>query len=707
MLSLLPVLLTVLGAVKVTPVAAAPLVTITSPTTGSVLTEPASFTLRASVSGGGNNVTQIEFFQDASSLGVDTSNPYRMDVVNLPGGTYTFTAILTDNVGGTSTNSVTITVNELPNVTITSPADGAGLLAPASFTLAADASDADGTVTQVQLFRGSTSLGSFTSPPYTVQVKNLAAGNYTFDAVATDNLGSTKRTSVDVTVKQRPTVAIASPSAGARLTQLINTLTGTSSDSARVTNVEFSVNNGPFTPANPSNNGNNRWNDWNANLVLPAGTNVLRVRATDQFGNYSLTNSRSVFQVVTSALNLAIEGTGTVSGATNGQFLEVGRGYRLLATPGTGYLFSNWTGTASGSAPTLNFLMQSNTFIQAHFVPNPFLRVSGTYNGLFYETGGVRHESSGDFRLRVTTSGKYSATMRLAGRRYAAKGKLDLEGKATNAIVRAGTMPLTIHWNVDLHGLDQVTGDVSDTLWLSPLRGDRAVFNAVTNPAPLAGNYTLVLPGNGSGGAPDADGWGTLKVSTGGLGLGAGSLPDGTKFRYKAPVSKNGAWPFYAPLYLGKGSLIGWLQFDTNAPQDDVTGWAAAFKPAQPGTQFYPAGFTNMLAVIGSRYIAPASSTDRVLEMTDGVLTLSGGNLSQVWANEFVLEPNNRVSNASTNKMTVTISLASGLFQGTFLDPNLNRTVNFSGALLQKSTRGAGFFLGTDQAGRVRIESKP
>jgi hypothetical protein len=65
------------------------------------------------------------------------------------------------------------------------------------------------------------------------------------------------------------------------------------------------------------------------------------------------------------------------------------------------------------------------------------------------------------------------------------------------------------------------------------------------------------------------------------------------------------------------------------------------------------------------------------------------------------------VSNTSTNRMTVTISLASGLFQGTFLDPGLNRTVSFSGALLQKSTRGAGFFLGTDQAGRVQIESKP
>ena len=67
---------------------AAPVVTITAPTNGTILSAPASFTLRASVSGGGNNVSQIEFFSGTNSLGVDTSNPYRVDVNDLPAGTY-------------------------------------------------------------------------------------------------------------------------------------------------------------------------------------------------------------------------------------------------------------------------------------------------------------------------------------------------------------------------------------------------------------------------------------------------------------------------------------------------------------------------------------------------------------------------------------------------------------------------------------------
>jgi len=345
--------------------------------------------------------------------------------------------------------------------------------------------------------------------------------------------------------------------------------------------------------------------------------------------------------------------------------------------------------------------------LQAHFVPNPFLRVGGSYNGLFFETNGVRDESSGDFQLRVSSSGKYRASLRLAGRRLAASGRLDLEGKATNIIVRPGTSSLTVRWAVDLHGLDQVTGTVTDGLWRSELLGDRALFNATTNPAALAGRYTFVLPSGAGLGAPEADGWGTLKLTTAGTASGAGSLADGTRFTRKAPVSRNGVWPLYVPFYESKGSLIGWLQFNTNAPLEDVIGLVAWIKPGQPGVRYYPAGFTNLTTVIGSRYVAPPDSTDRVLALTNGVLILSGGGLSQAWTNDLVLGANNRVTNASPNQLTVTISLETGLFKGSFLDSGVDRTVNFSGALLQKSTNGAGFFLGPDQAGRVLLEGRP
>lgn len=122
----------------------------------------------------------------------------------------------------------------------------------------------------------------------------------------------------------------------------------------------------------------------------------------------------------------------------------------------------------------------------------------------------------------LSSAGKYSALLRLAGRRYAATGYLDLEGHATNVILRPGTNSLTVRWAVDLHGLDQVAGTVTDGQWLAELLGDRALFNAATNPASLSGRYTLVLPSSLSVGAPDADGCGTLKVTAAGAGSGAG-----------------------------------------------------------------------------------------------------------------------------------------------------------------------------------------
>jgi chitinase len=81
--------------------------------------------------------------------------------------------------------------NQPPSVAITAPANGASFNAGANIAVSATASDSDGNVTQVQFFRGSTSLGADTSTPYGVTWNNATAGNYTLTAVATDNAGAT------------------------------------------------------------------------------------------------------------------------------------------------------------------------------------------------------------------------------------------------------------------------------------------------------------------------------------------------------------------------------------------------------------------------------------------------------------------------------------------------------------------------------------
>jgi hypothetical protein len=90
--------------------------------------------------------------------------------------------------------------NNPPSVTITNPAAGATFSAPANITVQASASDTDGTVTNVQLFSNGNSVGTVTTAPYNFTLNNLAAGNYTLSAVATDNLNAAGTNSISISV---------------------------------------------------------------------------------------------------------------------------------------------------------------------------------------------------------------------------------------------------------------------------------------------------------------------------------------------------------------------------------------------------------------------------------------------------------------------------------------------------------------------------
>src|SRR6185369_17155672 len=80
-------------------------------------------------------------------------------------------------------------VNPPPGVTITNPVDNAILSASATLTIRVSASDADGSVTNVQFFDGLVSLGNDATSPYNITVR-LEPGEHTLTAVATDNLGA-------------------------------------------------------------------------------------------------------------------------------------------------------------------------------------------------------------------------------------------------------------------------------------------------------------------------------------------------------------------------------------------------------------------------------------------------------------------------------------------------------------------------------------
>lgn len=101
--------------------------------------------------------------------------------------------------------------NMPPTISITNPPNDSIFSAPASFTLAAMASDSDGTVTNVQFLNGASSLGNVTSSPYSVPVSSLAAGDYTLSAIATDNNGLSATNSITVQVVTPVPIVISGP----------------------------------------------------------------------------------------------------------------------------------------------------------------------------------------------------------------------------------------------------------------------------------------------------------------------------------------------------------------------------------------------------------------------------------------------------------------------------------------------------------------
>jgi hypothetical protein len=410
-------------------------------------------------------------------------------------------------------------------------------------------------------------------------------------------------------------------------------------------------------------------------------------------------------------LTLTTTGTGTVGGATDQQLLEYGRNFTLTATPGAGQVLSNWVIYADsqlvgyGTKPTLTYPMTSNLVIQANFVANPFQPGAGKYSGLFFDGNSVQHGSSGFFTLTTTDRGSYTAALLHDGRKLAASGQFDLDGRATNVIKRTGTNDISVVWLLDVNGADQVQGAVSDGLWNAELTGDRAVFNATSRPCTNAGKYTFTIVGLTAGpNVPAGHGYGTLSVDGNGVVKLSGFLADKGKAKQTVPVSKNGNYPLYIPFV--KGSLISWVTFE-NRPTDDLHGLLNWHKLPTATGAYYRNGFNEQTTFLGSKYVAPVGSTNRVLRLTNGQLTLSGGNLPDEYINSFVLGLANKITNNGPNVMTLTLTPTTGLFKGSLTPTAGSKPVSFAGAVLQKGTNGFGYALGTNQTSSVTLEPAP
>ncbi len=205
----------------------------------------------------------------------------------------------------------------------------------------------------------------------------------------------------------KPTVSFTNLKSGQTFTSAAYTITGTTSGSAGISNVVYSLNQGSWNNAT----GASPWTSWSAPITWIPGTNTFAASALDNTGKSSATNTVKVFYSVSTAMTVAINGNGTVTPNYNGQQLVIGKSYYMSAKAGKGtqkgYGFRNWTDGNSNvltTAAKVTFLMTSNLTLVANFgyLGKPTISVGSTLPS----TNGY----PADFVIQGTTSDKVGVT---------------------------------------------------------------------------------------------------------------------------------------------------------------------------------------------------------------------------------------------------------------------------------------------------------
>ena len=208
----------------------------------------------------GATVTNVSFSNQLMNLGAGvfvTNSTWQFLWQDATNGTYTLTVNAADNQGHTAGNSVTITVNAMPVVSIVTPTNFASFLEVTNIPISVTTTDSDGYITNVAFYNHGTFIGSNSISPFGLTWSNLYPGVYPITAVATDNRGARGVSFItDIRVNPTnayPTVAITFPTNNevfADGSDLIITAVATNYP-ATVTNVEFFVN-GRSIGSNPN-----------------------------------------------------------------------------------------------------------------------------------------------------------------------------------------------------------------------------------------------------------------------------------------------------------------------------------------------------------------------------------------------------------------------------------------------------------------------
>jgi DNA-binding beta-propeller fold protein YncE len=128
---------TTLDNVAVTSQKQGPTVALTAPSDGASFSAPGNITLSASATAGtGATVKQIDFYSGATLIGSASAAPYTVTWSNVPAGSYSLTAKVTDSLGQTATSpavSVTVSSSGLPAPWLSQDVGSVGVVGSAAY----------------------------------------------------------------------------------------------------------------------------------------------------------------------------------------------------------------------------------------------------------------------------------------------------------------------------------------------------------------------------------------------------------------------------------------------------------------------------------------------------------------------------------------------------------------------------------------------
>ena len=247
----------------------------------------------------------------------------------------------------------------------------------------------------------------------------------------------------------------------------------------------------------------------NTTLALGAATTNLdgaySVTVSNVFGAQTSSNAVLTVDPLTSAIKekLAVlinpAKAGSVSPNLNGKSLLVSHAYTITAVAGKGHAFANWTGLVQSDDPSVTFVMPdiSNATLTANFIPSPFASngVAGAYAGLFLDTNNPSNDTSGYFAATVAGGGIISGQVKIAGVSTGFSTTLRADGSATLELKRAKQSSLVLTLQIDLSGLETITGAVSDTndTFNAALTAFRAGFGASHPATGYEGYYAWAM----------------------------------------------------------------------------------------------------------------------------------------------------------------------------------------------------------------------